>query len=105
MIPRKKKGDNVSVSQNRGPVTLSETVRAKKKTSNKNLVQGKQTDTVHTVTSYFDPVWTVFSKHTDGSLQWIIPKQIVTIGTDFHSQVGDEKVRSTLYKVWWEGYD
>jgi hypothetical protein len=37
-------------------------------------------------------------------MQWI-PKQIVTIGEDFHSQVGDGKVRTTLYKVRWEGYD
>jgi hypothetical protein len=40
--------------------------------------------------SYFDPVWNVFSKHTDGSMQWI-PKQIVTIGEDFYSQVVDGK--------------
>ena len=46
----------------------------------------------------------MFCKHTDGSLQWI-PKQIVTIGEDFHNQVDDGKVRSTLYKVRWEGYD
>ncbi len=57
-----------------------------------------------TVTSYFHPVWTAFSKHTDGSLQWI-PKQIVAIGEDFHSQVGDGKVRTTLSNVRWEGYD
>ena len=44
------------------------------------------------------------NKHTDGSMQWI-PRQIVAIGEDFHSQVGDGKVRSTLYKVRWEGYD
>jgi hypothetical protein len=37
-------------------------------------------------------------------MQWI-PKQIVSIGEDFHSQVGDDKVRTTLYKVRWEGYD
>jgi hypothetical protein len=37
-------------------------------------------------------------------MQWI-PKQIVAIGEDFHSQVGDGKVRTTLYKVRWEGYD
>jgi hypothetical protein len=55
--------------------------------------------------SYFDPVWNVFSKHTDGSIPWI-PKQIVTtIGEDFHRQVGDGKVRTTLYKFRWEGYD
>ena len=60
--------------------------------------------TVHTVTSYFDPVWNAFSKHTDGSMQWI-PKQIAAIGEDFHSQVGEGKVRTTLYKVRWEGYD
>jgi hypothetical protein len=29
----------------------------------------------------------------------------VTIGEDFHSQVGDGKIRTTLYKVRWEGYD
>ncbi len=31
-------------------------------------------------------------------MQWI-PKQIVAIGEDFHSQVGEGKVRTTLYKV------
>ena len=59
---------------------------------------------MRTVTSYFDPVWNAFSNHTDGSIQWI-PHQIVTIGEDFHSQVGDGKVRTTLYKVRWQGYD
>ncbi len=29
----------------------------------------------------------------------------MTIGEDFHSQVGDGKIRTTLYKVRWEGYD
>ena len=76
----------------------------KKPTTNRNLAQGKGSDTVRTATSYFDPVWNAFSKHTDGSMQWI-PKQIVAIGEDFHSQVGDGKVRTTLYKVRWEGYD
>ena len=37
-------------------------------------------------------------------MQWIL-KQIVVIGEDFHTQVGDGKVRTTLYKVRWEGYD
>ena len=53
---------------------------------------------MRTATSYFDPVWNSFSKQTDGSMQWI-PKQIVAIGEDFHNQVGDGKVRTTLYKV------
>ena len=75
-----------------------------KATTNRNLDQGKENDTVYTVTSYFDPVWNTFSKHTDGSMQ-CIPKQIVAIGEDFHSQVGEGKVRTTLYKVRWEGYD
>ena len=69
-----------------------------------HLAKGQESDDVSTVTSYFDPVWNAFSKHTDGSMQWI-PKQIVAIGEDFHSQVGDGKVRTTLYKVRWEGYD
>ena len=72
--------------------------------TNGNLAQGKEIDVVHTVTSYFDPVWNAFSQHSDGSMQWI-PKQIVAIGEDFHSQVGDDKVRTTLCKVRWEGYD
>ncbi len=75
-----------------------------KTTTNRNLPQGKENDVVRTVTSYFDPVWNSFSKYTDGSMQWI-PKQIVSIGEDFHNQVGDGKVRTTLYKVRWEGYD
>ena len=29
----------------------------------------------------------------------------MAIGEDFHSQVGEGKVRTTLYKVRWEGYD
>jgi hypothetical protein len=37
-------------------------------------------------------------------MQWI-PKKIVAIGEDFHSQVGNDKVRTTLYKVRWEGHD
>ena len=75
-----------------------------KPTTNRNLAQGKESNAVRTATSYFDPVWNAFSKHTDGSMQWI-PRQIVAIGEDFHSQVGDGKVRTTLYKVRWEGYD
>jgi len=75
-----------------------------KPTTNRNLAQGKESNAVRTATSYFDPVWNTFSKHTDGSMQWI-PKQIVAIGEDFHSQVGEGKVRTTLYKVRWEGYD
>ena len=40
-----------------------------------------------TGTSYFDPVWNTFS-HANGSMRWI-PKQIVSIGEDFQSQVDD----------------
>ena len=50
-------------------------------TTNRNLAQGKGRDDVRTVTSYFDPVWNEFLKHTDGSMQWI-PKQIVAIGEE-----------------------
>jgi hypothetical protein len=46
---------------------------------------------VRTVRSYFDSVWNAFSNHTDGSMQ-LIPKKIVAIGEDFHTQVGDGKV-------------
>jgi hypothetical protein len=49
-------------------------------------------------------MWNAVSPHADGSTQWI-PKQIVAIGEDFHSQVCDVKVRTTLYKVRSEGYD
>ena len=37
-------------------------------------------------------------------MQWI-PEQIVGIGEDFHRQVDDVKVTTTLYKVRWIGYD
>ena len=125
-MPRKKSvGDGDSVAQKRALGALPDAVRATKKsskqvasgttaekgaadkdkpTTNRNLAQGKESNAVRTATSYFDPVWNAFSKHTDGSMQWI-PKQIVAIGEDFHSQVGDGKVRTTLYKVRWEGYD
>ena len=123
-MPRKNiVGDGVSATQKRALGALPDTVRATKKsstpvasdttaeksdknkaTTNRNLAQGKESDAVRTATSYFDPVWNSFSKHTHGSMQWI-PKQIVGIGEDFHSQVGEGKVRTTLYKVRWEGYD
>ena len=32
-------------------------------------------------------------------------EEIVAISDDFHRQVVDGKVRTTLYKVLWEGYD
>jgi hypothetical protein len=108
-MPRKNSvGDGVSVAQKRTLGALPDAVRATKKsstpvasdttdekgttdknktTTNRNLVQGKERHAVNTVTSYFDPVWNSFSKNTDGSMQWI-PKQIVAIGEDFHSQLG-----------------
>ena len=82
-------GDGGSVAKKRGPAALPNAARAKMKsstpiashrtddkggadkntkTSNKKLAQGEQTDSVHTVTSYFDPDWNVFSQYTDGSL-------------------------------------
>ncbi len=123
-INRKKgKGDGGSAAQKRAHGALPDAVRVTKKsstpvasgttaekgaadkdkpTTNRNLAQGKESNAVRKATSYFDPVWNAFSKHTDGSMQWI-PKQIVSIGEDFHRQVGDGKVRTTLYKVRWEG--
>ena len=96
-MPRKNNvGDGVSAAQKRTVGVLPDTVRATKKsstpvasgtttekgavdkdkaTTNRNLTQGKESDAVHTATSYFDPVWNAFSKHTDGSMQWI-PKQL-----------------------------
>ena len=32
-------------------------------------------------------------------------QQIVGIGEDFHSQVHNDKMKTTLYKVRWSGYD
>ena len=55
---------------------------------------------LRTATSYFDKDWNAFAQQKDGSLQWI-PEQIVGIGEDFHSQVDDGKVKTTLYKVRW----
>jgi hypothetical protein len=80
-----------------------------KSTTNRNLAQGKGNDDVRTSTSYFDEVWNAFSKQTDGSKQWI-PKQIVAIGEDYHSQVGDGKigdgkVRTFLYNLKFVGKD
>ena len=48
--------------------------------------------------------WNLFAQQKDGSIPWI-PEQIVGIGEDFHSQVDDDKVKTTLYKVRWSGYD
>jgi hypothetical protein len=109
-MPRNKDvGDGDSAVQKRAHGSLQDAVHATKKsstpvasgttaekgaadtdkaTTNRNLAQGKESDAVCTATSYFEPVWNSFSKHTDGSMQWI-PKQIVAIGEDFHSQVGD----------------
>ena len=57
-------------------------------------------DALRTATSYFDKGWNVFAQQKDGSMQWI-PEQIVGIGEDFHSQVDDVKVKTTLDKVRW----
>ncbi len=61
-------------------------------------------DDLRTTTSYFDKGWNAFAQQKDGSMKWI-PEQIVGIGEDFHSQVDDDKVKTTLYKVRWSGYD
>ena len=76
----------------------------KTKTTNLNLAQGKAVDVLRTATSYFDSDWNAFAQQKDGSIQWI-PEQIVGIGKDFHSQVDDDKVKTTLYKVCWSEYD
>ena len=124
-MQEKAKGGGGSAAQKRRAAPLVDTARVRKNTStpvasdttaekgvadknkattNRNLSQGKGSDTERTVTSYFDPVWNAFSKHTLRSMQWI-PKQIVTIGEDFHRLVGDGKVRTNLYTVRWQGYD
>jgi hypothetical protein len=61
-------------------------------------------DALRTATSYFDKGWNAFAQQKDGSIQWI-PEQIVGIGEDFHSQVDDGKVKTTVYRVRWSGYD
>jgi hypothetical protein len=82
-------GDGISAAQKHTHVALTDAIRATKKsstpvasgtttekgaaedkaTTNRNLAQGKESDAVRTATSYFDPVWNLFSKHTDGSMQ------------------------------------
>ena len=54
----KKAKDNTTTTATKGTPDKST------KTSNRNLVQGQQTDTVRTTTSYFYPVWNAFSQHT-----------------------------------------
>jgi hypothetical protein len=76
----------------------------KTKTTHLNLVQGKTVGALRTATFYFDKGWNAFAQQKDGSIQWI-PEQIVGVGEDFHSQVDDDKVKTTLYKVRWNGYD
>jgi hypothetical protein len=61
-------------------------------------------DALRTATSYFDKGWNAFAQQKDGSIQWI-PEQIVGIGEDFHIQVDDDKVKTTVYRVRWSGYD
>ncbi len=46
--------------------------------------------------------WNEFTQKKDSSIQWI-PEQIVKIGEDFHNQVNDGKVKTTLYKTRWSG--
>jgi hypothetical protein len=83
MSRKKSVGDGDSAAQKRALPELSDTVRATKKsstpvasgttaekgaadknkaTTNRNLDQGIESDAVRTTTSYFDPVWNVFSK-------------------------------------------
>jgi hypothetical protein len=61
-------------------------------------------DALRTVTSYLDKGWNAFAQQKDGSIQWI-PEQIVGIGEDFHSQVDDGNLKTTVYRVRWNGYD
>ena len=118
-MPRKRGGEVGSDAQKRGPApsppdavgankktsTPSKSDRSTKtKTTNLNLAQGTKVDALRTTTSYFDKGWNVFAQQKDGSMQWI-PEQIVGIGEDFHSQVDDDKVKTTLYKVRWSGCD
>ena len=87
--------DAVRVTKKSSTPVASDTT-AEKGTPDKNKheqefgSQAKESDAVRTTTSYFDPVWNAFSKHTDGSMQWI-PKQIVAIGEDFHVKLVMEK--------------
>ena len=108
-MTRKSGGEGGSGAQNRAPVPSPDTVDANKKTStpstsdrstktkttNVNLDQDKTVDTLRTSTSYFDADWNAFAEQKDGSIQWI-PEQIVWIGEDFHSQVYDDKMKTTL---------
>ncbi len=118
-MPRKRGGEGGSGAQKRGPSpSPPDTVGSnqetstprtsdsshKTKTTNLNLSQGKTVDPLRTTTSYFDKGWNAFAQQKDGSIQWI-PKQIVGIGEDFHSQVDDDEVKTTLYNVRWIGYD
>ena len=90
-----------AVGANKKTSTPSTSDRSTKtKTTNLNLAQGTKVDALRTVTSYFDKGWNVFAQQKDGSMQWI-SEQIVGIGEDFHSQVDDGKVKTTLYKVRW----
>ena len=114
-MPRKRGDEGGSRAQKRGPASSpSDAVGANKKTStpstsdrstktkttNLNLAQGTKVDALRTATSYFDKGWNAFAQQKDGSIQWI-PEQIVGIGEDFNSQVDDDKVKTTLYKVRW----
>ncbi len=115
----KEGGEGGSDAQKRGPApSPPDAVGVKKKTSipntsdrntktkttNLNLTQGTTVDALRITTSYFDKGWNAFAHQKDGSIQWI-PQQIVGIGEDFHSQFDDGKVKTTVYRVRWSGYD
>jgi hypothetical protein len=93
--------DKVGANKKTSTTSTSDKI-TKTKTTNLNLVQGKKVHALRTatVTSYFDKGWNAFAQEKDGSIQWI-PEQIVGIGEDFHSQVDDDKLKTTLYKVRW----
>ena len=79
-------------------------VNAPKSVTGANLAQGDPKMAMRTATSYFDASWNAYAKQQNGSLQWA-PEKIVAMGEDFHSQVGNGKVKTILYKVRWKGYD
>jgi hypothetical protein len=95
--------DTVGVNKKTSTPTTSDR-STKTKTTNLNLAQTTKVDALRTPTSYFDKGWNAFAQQKDGSIQWI-PEQIVGIGEDFHSQVDDGKVKTTVYRVRWSGYD
>ena len=84
-----------------GALITSELISPKKLPSMSSYLKGKQKMPSAQPSHTLIRGWNAFAKQADGheSTQWIPEPEIVGIGEDFHSQLDDEKTKTTRYRL------